>query len=181
MTVRHLSPIILCRFEYSRSRRRQFTCVCMIGPKTREKFLKMRAPLRRRHHPRSVSACPPELELGRIADSTRYVGSPEHKTGPSFAGQPKPRADATKCDPAIGTDAQLFTAWLREAIRRGHVGAPWEPSPVADGQLSFPRYVWTVHNDVLYEGRLVNQGKGEYKGYRLRPEEWPKGAEVFFP
>lgn len=81
---------------------------------------------------------------------------------------------------SLGAEARLFTDWLRDAIRRGHVGAPWEPPPSASGQLSFPRYVWTVNGDILYEGRLVNSGNGEYKGYRLRPEEWPKGAEVFF-
>lgn len=131
----------------------------------------MRAPHRKRLHPRSVSSVPAGVDLEKVAASARYVGSPEHKTGPSFAGQPRPRADATICDPALGEDARRFTDLLRAAVRRGHVGAPWEPPPSTAGQLSYPRYVWTAIDGILYEGRLVNRGNGEYKGYRLRSEE----------
>jgi hypothetical protein len=47
----------------------------------------------------------------------------------------------------------------------GHVGAPWEGD--------FPRYVWHREADICYEGRLVNQVSGEYKGYPLESGEWP--------
>jgi len=30
------------------------------------------------------------------------------------------------------------------------------------------------------EGRLVNSGTGEYKGYALEPDEWPKGIESYY-
>jgi hypothetical protein len=60
--------------------------------------------------------------------------------------------------------------WLREAISKGAVGAPW------DGR--FPRYVWYQDGDVVYEGRLVNRDDGSYKGYPLEDDEWPPGIET---
>ena len=57
--------------------------------------------------------------------------------------------------------------WLREAIRQGRVGEPWENG--------FPRYVWHRGNDTVYEGRLLNREAGEYKGYPLNRDEWPRG------
>jgi hypothetical protein len=94
------------------------------------------------------------------------VGSPEHKAHPSFAGLPRLRADATKCDPAL-TDRDELTRWLQAAIASGHIGEPWE------GQ--FPRYAWHRAGDVCYEARLVNQELGQYKGYPLEPAENPEG------
>jgi len=109
---------------------------------------------------------PPGADLAQIAGRSSYVGSSEHKSHPSFAGPPKRRADATKCDPALADPAEL-TEWLREAIASGRVGAPWEGD--------FPRYVWHRRGEVCYEGRLVNQGLGQYKGYQLERGEWPEG------
>jgi len=45
-------------------------------------------PIRRRVDPQ------PEVNLESLAGRVSYVGSREHKDSPSFAGQPKPRADA---------------------------------------------------------------------------------------
>ncbi len=59
--------------------------------------------------------------------------------------------------------------WLREAIRSGAVGAPWEGG--------FPRYVWYKYGATVLEGRLVNRETGEYKGYPLGRDEWPAGIE----
>ncbi len=52
-------------------------------------------------------------------------------------------------------------------MRVGNIGAPWEGR--------YPRYVWYRHGDVVYEGRLVNQELGQYKGYPIQPSEWPEG------
>lgn len=108
---------------------------------------------------------PAGVGLAEIAARASYVGSSEHKSYPSFAGPPQRRSDATKCDPALSDPAQL-TQWLRTAIVSGRVGAPWEGD--------FPRYVWHREGDVYYEGRLVNQELGHYKGYPLDRSEWPE-------
>jgi len=44
----------------------------------------------------------------------------------------------------------------------------------------YPRYVWYKEGDALYEGRLVNRGRGEYKGYPLEDDEWPRGIEEIY-
>lgn len=91
---------------------------------------------------------------------------------PSFAGQPRPRADASICPRDLTRDQAKVQAWLREAIRRGAV------SELREGD--YPRYVWFEDDGVVYEGRLVNKGKGEYKGYPLEPGEGPAGLEEIY-
>ena len=107
----------------------------------------------------------PPVDLETAAGRAKFIGSPEHKNGPSFAGQPRPRADASICDPQFLDRQMEVTRWLRQAIRDGIV------SELAEGD--FPRYVWHREGDVVYEARLVNAGSGEYKGYPLKPEEVP--------
>ncbi|MEY9838400.1 hypothetical protein [Streptacidiphilus sp. EB103A] len=103
-----------------------------------------------------------------MADRTRYVGSSEHKTYPSFAGQPKLRADASKCDPKL-TDADEITSWLRQGMALGNIGEYYEGD--------FPRYVWIKRGSIVYEGRLVNREQGHYKGYPLAICEHPEGLK----
>jgi hypothetical protein len=115
---------------------------------------------------RVVAAAPSACDLVVLAERTSYVGSAEHKSYPSFAGQPKLRADATRCDPRL-TDANEITAWLRAGIAAGLVGYPWEGD--------FPRYVWYRVDELCYEARLVNREAGQYKGYSLVDDECPEG------
>lgn len=124
----------------------------------------MRAPKRRRPRRREIYV-PPDADLQHLADMVTYEGSPEHKDFPSFAGQHKPRRDASLCPRNI-RDATVVTGWLRSAIRAGATGAPWEGG--------FPRYVWHREGDTVFEGRLVNSGSGSYKGYPLHEDEWPR-------
>jgi hypothetical protein len=124
----------------------------------------MRAPRRKRPLRRQQVSPPAGAALSDLAQRASYVGSPEHKTFPSFAGPPQPRADASKCNPRLA-DREQLTGWLRAAIADGQIAAPWE--------VDFPRYVYYRHNDLVYEGRLVNPVLGEYKGYPLQPDEWP--------
>mgnify|MGYP006915952220 FL=1 len=37
-----------------------------------------------------------------------------------------------------------------------------------------------MDGDVVYEGRLINRTLGEYKGYPLASDEWPKGIEDLY-
>jgi hypothetical protein len=127
----------------------------------------MRAPKRRRDLRRTLVSPPADVDLAEVAGRASYVGSGEHKSHPSFAGPPKLRSDATKCDPTLADPGEL-TEWLREAITSGRVGAPWEGD--------FPRYAWHRRGNICYEGRLVNRGLGEYKGYPLDRSEWPEGV-----
>lgn len=131
----------------------------------------MRAPRRRRPRLRAVL---PESERPdpSVADEATFLGSPEHKDTPSFAGMPRPRSDASICSPELSGQQIKLTRWLRQAIRRGAVGAPVEGR--------FPRYVWFKEGGVVYEGRLVNRGTGEYKGYQLVRDEWPQGLEELY-
>lgn len=127
----------------------------------------MRAPRRQRPKRREVSNPPLGVDLMVLAKRAAYVGSPEHKDRPTFAGRPRPRADATICDPELA-DRQRLSQWIRKAIEESRVGAPWEGD--------FPRYVWHRVGEIVYEGRLVNRVQGEYKGYPLSPEEVPDGV-----
>jgi hypothetical protein len=62
----------------------------------------MQATKRKRPMRRTIVPAPSAEDRDRAAASCRYVGSPEHKSSPSFAGAPKLRhADATKCDPKL--------------------------------------------------------------------------------
>lgn len=127
----------------------------------------VRAPKRARPMRREVSQTPPpDVNLSALASRTSYVGSPEHKSFPSFAGPPRLRADASKCDPNL-KDPEQITEWLRAAITAGNFSSLWEGD--------FPRYVWHREGGLVYEGRLVNRQLGQYKGYPLRQDEWPRG------
>jgi hypothetical protein len=117
-------------------------------------------------------ADPGGRDLEAPASEARYVGSPEHKDVPSFAGQPKHRADASICDRSLAADRERAQGWLEKAIRRGAVSEHWEGR--------FPRYVWYKEGETVYEGRLVNRDQGWYKGYPLTAEESPPGIEVFY-
>ncbi len=127
----------------------------------------MRTPSRQRSMRRTLIEPPAGADMKDLARRAEYIGSPEHKTRPSFAGpSPKLRSDASKCDPSLGDPAKL-TKWLRKGLRERHIGAPWEGG--------FPRYVWYSDRGQWYEGRLVNRDQGQYKGYPVAPDELPQG------
>ena len=104
-----------------------------------------------------------------VADRVRYIGSPEHKNHPSQAGPPGLRSDATPCEPHLTRDPDGNTEALQEGIRRRCTSTVFEGG--------FPKYVWTWLNGDLYEARHINGPQGTYKGYRLRPTEYPKDSE----
>jgi hypothetical protein len=130
----------------------------------------MRATKRKRPLVRKIIDPPSGTDLAELASRARYVGSPEHKSAPSYAGPPKPRGDASCCDQSLNQDQLRVNCWLKKALRRGAVGAPWEGD--------FPRYVWHRQGEVVYEARLTNRVAGEYKGYPLLQDEWPAGLEA---
>ena len=108
-----------------------------------------------------------------LAKKVSYVGSPEHKDVPSFAGNPpRPRPDASICDRSLAQERDMITNWLREAVQRGVYGEYRENE--------FPRYLWYKEGQTVYEGRLVNSGQGTYKGYPLKPDERPRDIERYY-
>jgi len=128
----------------------------------------MKQTKRKRPRVRMITTVPPGIDLAAAAPRVRYVGSSEHKDTPSPAGRARPRADATICDRSFLSRWEEVEEWLRTAIRRAWVGAPWEGD--------FPRYAWYRDtDDTVFEARLVNRGLGEYKGYALTAEECPEG------
>lgn len=132
----------------------------------------MRAPHRKRLRIRKLAPIPEGVDLDRIAEVARYVGSPEHKDRPTYAGQPRPRANASICPAHVVGDQEAVEKWLRTAISRGAVGTPWEGN--------FPRYVWYKDGPIVFEGRLVNREAGWYKGFPLEESEWPSGIETLY-
>lgn len=116
---------------------------------------------------------PASVDLEAAAKQAKYIGSPEHKNAPSPAGPPKLRSDASCCPLEIVQKWKEVTGWLRNAIRNGSTGEVWEGHPTR-----FPRYVWYRQGDRVFEGRLVNQDQGEYKGYPLERSEWPEDFEA---
>jgi hypothetical protein len=114
--------------------------------------------------PRKPALGVPADHLERCAQNVAYVGSPEHKSMPSFAGrQPKLRSDASRC-PSDLKDAAVITGWLATAIRAGLVSE--DP-----GEAGFPRYVWAFQRDMWFEGRLAHEVQGTYKGYPMADDE----------
>jgi len=124
----------------------------------------LRVAKRRVRLDRSLGAPPPGVDVAEAANCSRYVGSPEHKDAPSFAGHPRPRADASICDQRLSS-ADEISLWLKKAIIKGAFGKLWEGK--------FPRYIWYKDGETVYEARLINRELGEYKGYPLERDEWP--------
>jgi hypothetical protein len=125
----------------------------------------MKRPNRKRCQRHGRTLPPLNVDLATIAEEVQYVGSPEHKLTPSFAGRPAPRSDASICDPSLANQRDLVQTWLRDGVRQGNCGGPWEGR--------FPRYVWRKANQEAHEARLTNRLTGQYKGYPIGIEECP--------
>jgi hypothetical protein len=107
-----------------------------------------------------------------VADRVRYVGSPEHKTYPSPAGQPRwrTRSDKARCDRFAEADWPVLEQALRDAIR----------TPCVDKEFrgDFPARVWAFINGILHEARLTNQMNGEYHGFPVEHElQYPRDPD----
>jgi len=129
----------------------------------------MRAPKRRRPLKRKVAGISPDLDVAVLAESASYIGSPEHKNLPSFAGAPRRRSDASCCPQDLAREQEKLNEWLRAAVQSGAYSEYHEGG--------FPRYVWHKEGEIIFEGRLVNRGLGQYKGYPLEEDEWVEGLD----
>jgi hypothetical protein len=108
-----------------------------------------------------------EEALKTIITRVTYTGSPYHRSVGSKAGPVARRAGLTSRCPPSWTNPKATEA-LRLAIREGKVSCYWEGA-------GFPRFVWYLEGDVLYEARLTNRENGEYHAYPLEDQrQWPK-------
>lgn len=108
------------------------------------------------------------VDVDRAVREVTYVGSPEHKDTKSMAGAPKLRRNAAICDRSLAESRDTITEWVRNAIRKGLHSGDW--------QGNFPKYIWHREGNVVYEGRLVTPGRGDYKGYPIDADQVPKGV-----
>jgi hypothetical protein len=100
------------------------------------------------------------------AAKVRYTGSPYHRSSGSKSGPIAQRTGLTSKCPPSWTNLEA-TRVLRLAITEARVSMTWEHG--------YPKYVWHLDGDVLYEARLTNSGNGEYHGYPLEDRwQWPK-------
>ena len=60
---------------------------------------------------------PPNSDLDSLSEDVHYVGSPEHKDIPSFAGQPRLRADASCCPRNLAGYMGFFSRGSIESMR----------------------------------------------------------------
>lgn len=108
--------------------------------------------------------CPSE-DLKDAAGRAIYEGSAYHRQRGGGATSGRRYPAASKCDDGWTLDSA--TQALREAISKGQVSEAWKSG--------FPRNVWYVDEEVVYEAVLHNEGVGAYHAYPLNNEEWPRG------
>lgn len=108
-------------------------------------------------------------ELATPATRAKYLGSIEHKSYPSPAGDPSPRRDASKCPRLEEHRWPELTEALRTSIRVGCVSDTFDPG-------GFPRYVWGKLDGQYYEARHLSTPGDAYKAYPVEHFELPAGA-----
>lgn len=97
----------------------------------------------------------------QIAQAVRYQGSPFHKKFPADYGlpEPKPRPDKTLCDAEEKFSLSDAQTLLVAGVMRGMVSTQF--------RNGWPQNIWAVHNDIVFESQLQNQGLGESHGYPM--------------
>jgi hypothetical protein len=100
------------------------------------------------------------------ATNAKYTGSPYHRPPGSKPGEVAYRTGlSSRCPPSWNNIEA--TRVLRNAILDGRVSVAWHNG--------YPRQVWHLEDDVLYEAMLTNSGNGEYHAYPLEDRwQWPK-------
>ena len=122
----------------------------------------MRAPRRKR-------PIPPDTDLDSLSETVRYVGSPEHKDIPSFAGN----LAYVRMRRVVRATLPVSRRWQDGSALRSNE----EPRALL-GKVRSQDMCGIKHGDTVFEGRLVNRGNGSYKGYLLASDEWPDEIEL---
>ncbi len=108
-------------------------------------------------------------DLEAAADRAGYLGSIEHKTYKSPAGDPSPRRDASKCPRLPPERWPELSKALRNAILSGCISDVIDPG-------NLPRYVWGRFEGGLYEARRLSSPPDKYKAYPVEEIDLPEGA-----
>lgn len=132
--------------------------------------MRIRKPTHSRNKARRVAPLP-GLDYAALARTATFVGSPVHKTVHTWLGNPQliPQANRSICPEEWRTEAdrKMLEKELRRAIAQGQVSALHLGG--------YPKQVWCRIDGRVYEGFLIGQGQGTYKGYPLDAEELPPG------
>lgn len=136
-----------------------------VGAKARD----ARKRTRRRIREERLSAS----EQAFLRANARYEGSPLHKRNPGDFGltpPSSPRPDKTLCDEAGVFEKAAASNLLALAIDGGLV---------CEGsyEATFPKQLWVVHEDRVYEAMYGGSEAGCYHGYPIRRSD-PLFGEV---
>ena len=116
---------------------------------------------------RRIRSTPITPELRALLQSARYEGNPQHKRNPGDFGltpPSAPRQDKTLCDEAGVTSRAVATEYFDEAIRRGLVSQ-------ATTHAGFPKQIWLVSGNRVFEAMQGGSRDGCYHGYPLRDRD----------
>lgn len=132
--------------------------------------MRIRKPTHSRNKARRVAPLA-GVDYAALSRKAKFVGSPVHKSIHTWLGKPQliPKANRSICPDHWRTkaDQEKLQAELRKAIAQRQVCA----LRLGD----FPKQVWCRIDGKVYEGFLVEQGEGTYKGYPLDEDELPPG------
>ena len=109
--------------------------------------------------PRIKQDCSPEW-LESLAGRVSYTGSEAHKRNAgNFGVGTRPRPDATLCDEVKIYDKEVAERLLKGGVEAGLV------SEQTDND--YPKQIWSVQDDLVFEAQLENREQGTYHGYPL--------------
>ncbi|MCW5556016.1 MAG: hypothetical protein KIS67_28145 [Verrucomicrobiae bacterium] len=132
--------------------------------------MRIRKPTHSRNKARRISPLA-GVDYAALSRKAKFVGSPVHKSVHTWLGNPQliPKANRSICPEQWRTekDRKMLEKQLKKAINDGKVSAMHLGG--------FPKQVWCRIEGRVYEGFLIEQGQGTYKGYPLDQEECPPG------
>ena len=108
-----------------------------------------------------------------LREQARYEGSPFHKKEPNDFGltpPTNPRPDKTLCDEADVFDKKRASELFEQAIDSGLVSE-------ASAAGGFPKQMWVVDGERVFEAMYGGTTAGCYHGYPIRRSD-PFAAEV---
>jgi hypothetical protein len=117
--------------------------------------------------PKRLHPNPDRTLLEKAAQSAAYMNHGDYHCHSDRGQPPKARAKpASRCPRRWKTE--VATDALRMAIRAGLVSETWEED--------FPRHVWHVDGDIVYEARHTRGPSGSYHAYPIEVGDAPQGV-----